>query len=84
MTPVLTCREFVDFLDRYLARELPAETLALFNAHLSACPSCAAYAHSYRDTVSLARRAFGRDEERVSGVPEELVAAILCASRRPA
>jgi anti-sigma factor RsiW len=82
--PSLTCREFVDFLDRYLSGELPSETLARFDDHLSRCPACSAYASSYRTTVALSRRAFGRDDDPVAGVPEELVFAILAATQRPA
>ncbi len=81
MKPSLTCREFVEFLDRYLCRELPAETSARFDAHLACCPTCSAYASTYRETVALARRAFEADDAPVSGVPEELVLAILAASR---
>lgn len=82
MKPSLTCREFVEFLDRYLSRELPAETSARFDDHLARCPACSAYATTYRQTVGLARRAFGPADEPVSGVPEELVRAILAATRR--
>jgi anti-sigma factor RsiW len=81
--PSLTCREFVEFLDRYLSRELPVETRARFEEHLAACPTCSAYASTYRETVALARRAFDCDEQPVSGVPEELVLAILAATKHP-
>lgn len=83
MKPSLTCREFVEFLDRYLSRELPAETSARFDEHLARCPTCSAYASTYRETVALARRAFDAADEPVSGVPEELVHAILAATQRP-
>jgi anti-sigma factor RsiW len=73
----------VDFLDRYLSRELPAETSASFDEHLSRCPTCSAYATTYRRTVALARRAFEAGDEPVSGVPDELVLAILAATHRP-
>lgn len=79
MEPRLTCRDFVDFLDGYLSGELPAEVVARFNDHLARCPSCAAYTKTYRETLALSRRAFACDDEPVSGVPEELVRAILAA-----
>ena len=80
MPPALTCREFVDFLDRYLSGELPAEAVARFNEHLACCPSCVAYTKTYRETLALSRRAFACNEAPVSGVPDELVRAILASS----
>ncbi len=77
-TPVLTCREFVEFLDDYLGGLLPEHVLARFYEHLSQCPTCVAYARTYQDTVRLARKALG-DDSPVTGVPEELVRAILAA-----
>ena len=84
MKPVLTCRELVEFLDRYFARELPPDASIRFDAHLAACPPCVAYARSYRETVALTRSAFEDDDAAVSGVPDELVVAILAASNRSA
>ena len=80
MEPGLTCRDFVDFLDRYLSGELPAETVARFNDHLARCPSCSAYTKTYRETLALSRRAFACDEAPVSGVPDELIRAILASA----
>ena len=75
---MLTCREFVEFLDDYLGGALPEHVVAHFHEHLSACPSCVSYARTYQDTVRLAKKALG-DDAPVSGVPEELVQAILAA-----
>jgi len=77
--PALTCREFVDFLDRYLSGELPAGAEAAFNNHLACCPSCVAFMKTYRETQALAQRAFEQENAPVSGVPEELVRAILAS-----
>ncbi len=77
---MLTCREFVEFLDDYLEGRLPEHVLAHFYEHLSACPSCVSYARTYQDTVRLAKKALG-DDAPVEGVPEELVEAILSARR---
>jgi predicted anti-sigma-YlaC factor YlaD len=82
---VLTCREFVEFLDDYLEGLLEEHVVAHFHEHLSQCPSCVAYARTYQDTVRLASKAFG-DGSPVAGVPEDLVQAILAArdhSRTP-
>lgn len=78
---MLTCRDFVEFLDDYLEGRLQEQVVARFHEHLSQCPSCVAYARSYQDSVRLARKALG-DDAPVRGVPEELVQAILAAQRR--
>jgi anti-sigma factor RsiW len=75
---VLTCREFVEFLDAYLAGQLPPDVRARFDQHLAACPSCIVYTQTYRATIRLARQTFESDAP-VAGVPEELVDAILRA-----
>lgn len=75
---MLTCREFVEFLDRYFEGELPPEVVARFEDHLAACPSCVSYAQSYRMLPDVTRRSL--DGDRIGGeVPEELVQAILAA-----
>ena len=78
----MKCREFAEFMADYLSGELPAETLALFERHLSRCVNCTAYLSNYRDTIRLGRQAFEDVEADVPHeVPEDLVKAIL-ASRR--
>jgi anti-sigma factor RsiW len=74
----VTCREFADFMMDYLSDELPAETRAAFDYHLSLCVNCQRYLTSYRETVNLGRRAFEDDDAALpEHVPEELVKAIL-------
>jgi anti-sigma factor RsiW len=79
----MTCRELADFLDGYLAGELPSETLASFERHLSVCPNCKRYLAQYRDAVAFGRIAFDEQAALVPpDVPEDLVAAILAARTR--
>lgn len=79
----VSCRDFVEFLDNYLAGALSLKELAIFNAHLAACPSCVAYMNSYRASARLGRDAFAATGDGVpEEVPPELVRAILKASRR--
>jgi anti-sigma factor RsiW len=79
----LTCREFADFMMDYLSNELPAESRAAFEYHLSLCTNCQQYLTSYRETVKLGKRAFEDVNADVpSQVPEELVKAILAARPR--
>lgn len=77
----MTCREFAEFLDAFLAGTLPAEQSGAFRRHLSVCPHCVTYLDGYQRTVEACQRL--RDAEAVpSEVPSELVQAIL-ASRKP-
>jgi anti-sigma factor RsiW len=76
----MNCREFLDFLDDYLSKGLPPETLAEFENHLSNCPPCVAYMQGYQDVVRMGRRAFAPSDDPVpEDVPEGLVQAILAA-----
>lgn len=74
----MTCREFADFMMDYIAGELPAESRALFERHLSRCPKCPQYFEQYRATLAAGKSAFNSPEEDVPGdVPEDLIQAIL-------
>ncbi len=76
----LTCRELIEFLDSYVAEELPAERAAEFERHLAGCPSCRAYLATYRATIRLGRGALGADPGGTPPeLPQELVQAILAA-----
>jgi anti-sigma factor RsiW len=78
MTRWITCREFVDFLDDYLAGALPPDRQEEFNNHLSGCPSCVVYLQTYQESIRLGRAALVRSEEPVpDSVPEELIRIIL-------
>jgi anti-sigma factor RsiW len=80
----VTCRDFVQFLDDYLAGALSAEKAAGFDQHLAACPPCVNYLNTYRDTIRLGKAALRPSSEPLpEDVPEDLVRAILKA-RKPA
>ena len=57
MIPWITCRDVVDFLDRYLTGELDPDEVAKFERHLSECPPCVAYMHTYQAAAALSRAA---------------------------
>ena len=79
----LTCREFVEFLDDYLAHALAGEARSSFEKHLSDCPPCVAYLQTYEQAIRMGRAALkGSDEHVPEAVPEDLVRAILTARRR--
>ena len=76
----MTCREFADFMMDYIAGELPADTRALFERHLSRCPKCPKYFEQYKLTLAAGKSAFDSpDDELPESVPEDLIQAILAA-----
>jgi anti-sigma factor RsiW len=80
----ITCRDFAEFLDRYLGRDLPDSQRFDFEAHMAVCPHCVAYLQTYEETIRATRAAFTDPENAVpSEVPEDLVRAVLSAARRP-
>ncbi len=79
-TARLTCREFVDFLDEYIAGSLGAEENAVFRRHLSRCPACVRYLAGYAANIRFSHAALhAGDNPLPDNVPEELVLAILAA-----
>ena len=64
------CGRVVDLLVQYLEGELPADTTAELEHHLSRCSACVARLNTYRATVSLL--ASLRDDE----LPPELRNAV--------
>ena len=74
----MTCREFADFMMDYIAGELPMDTRALFERHLSRCPKCPKYFEQYKTTLAAGKSAFDSpDDEVPESVPEDLIQAIL-------
>jgi anti-sigma factor RsiW len=79
----LRCRDVVEFLDRYYGGELAPDARLVFEDHVARCPECGAYLRTYAQTIRLAKGAWSESESAPpAGVPEELVRAILAASRR--
>ncbi len=78
----MTCEELIGFLMDYVDGELPPSEQRRFDQHLSLCTDCTTYVASYRETVRLGKIICqpGKDE-LPSGVPEDLVQAILEARR---
>lgn len=82
MRKYMSCRELIEFLDRYVDGELPPPTAVKFEEHLEVCPACVEYLHSYRETIRLARSAWSGDEIAIENVPSELIEAILAVRGR--
>jgi anti-sigma factor (TIGR02949 family) len=79
MIPWISCREVVDFLDRYLTGELDPDEVARFERHLSECPPCVAYMHTYQSARAVSRAVLKEARDLPDDVPEDLVQAILRA-----
>lgn len=79
----MTCREVADFIMDYSTGELSTSTREIFARHMDRCPNCREYLAQYLAAVTLGRHAFADDEAPASssGIPDELVAAILSARR---
>jgi anti-sigma factor RsiW len=78
----MSCRDFIAFLDRYLAGEVSAGERARFEHHLAACESCVVYLRTYEETVRLGKAACADPCGPVpTEVPEELVRAVLAARK---
>ena len=77
--PEMSCREFIDFLDDYVAGKQADDVRAKFERHLEECPYCVDYLKTYKDTIALAREACAADPllPAPSDVPEELIEVIL-------
>ena len=82
MRKYITCRELIDFLDRYVDGELPAPMAVKFEEHLEVCAACVDYLHSYRETIRLAAEAWHGDELAIDDVPPQLIDAILAVRDR--
>lgn len=78
----LTCRDFIAFLDDYVAGSLDERTTGIFRQHVAQCPACARYLAGYAATVRMGYFAFHASDDAIpDSVPEALVSAIV-ASRR--
>ena len=74
----MTCREFIEFLWRYIEGELPPAERTTFDDHLAKCPHCVKYLQQYQDTVRMGKPAIIASNEQIpAAVPEDLVQAIL-------
>jgi anti-sigma factor RsiW len=64
----------------YLDGELAQAERQIFEEHMGECPACVAYLESYAMTVKLTH---AERESKPNEPPEDLIRAILAASRNP-
>lgn len=75
---MITCKEFEDFVLRYLDGELSRQQTAVFELHMRLCRECREYLAAYQRTIEIGREAFKSADEPVpEDVPEDLIKAIL-------
>lgn len=79
MPLMISCRDFEDFIIQYLEDELPWNKRVIFKVHLKACKECRNYLDAYRLSMAATKEALAQEELPV--VPEDLVKAILAATR---
>jgi len=76
----MTCRDFVEFLMRYVEGELPDDARETFEDHTRLCPPCLSYLDTYRETIHLGKGACCPEDDALpADVPEKLIQAILAA-----
>jgi anti-sigma factor RsiW len=74
----MTCREFVEFLWRYIDNDLLPTERSTFDDHLAKCPHCVKYVQQYQETTRLGKAAVAASDAPLpTDVPEDLVQAIL-------
>lgn len=71
----LTCATGVDLLMEYLEGALAPDVRAAIEAHVAACPRCAAFLESYRETPRILR------EATATTLPPDLESSLLSAVR---
>ena len=82
MHRMITCKEFEDFILRYLDDELPASQRSVFELHMRLCRECREYLAAYRRSIEVSRAAVkSADEALPDDVPEDLIRAILEARK---
>ncbi len=80
MHGMITCREFEEFVLRYLDGELPSKQAKIFEWHLRICRECREYLAAYRRTIEIGIAVLGPADESVpDDVPEDLIKAVLDA-----
>jgi len=78
----LSCLKLETFIDDYLDNKLPGAKRDVFEAHIDYCPGCYNFLTNYRNAVHLGKTAYaGEDEASCETMPENLVEAILRASK---
>ena len=78
----MKCRELAEFLMDYVSGDLPAESRAHFEFHLSKCTNCHEYLVQYEITIKAGKIACDElSDELPDNMPDDLVRAVLAARK---
>lgn len=78
----MKCREFVEFLMRYLDGDLTETESSVFEKHMADCPPCGQYLRSYEKTIQLGFSVCREGgDDLPEDIPEDLVKAVLEARK---
>ncbi len=82
MHRMITCREFEEFVLRYLEGELSDRQRSVFEWHLRLCRECREYLAAYKRTLEITTAVMAPPNAPVlDEVPEDLIKAILEARK---
>lgn len=80
--PSVTCKQFVEALEAYVAGELSPSRRSRLQQHARECTACRLYLESYRATIDLARRSAETEAQtKDAELPERIVQRIVEARR---
>ncbi len=83
MHAMITCKEFEDFVQRYLDGELTGRQKSQFEWHMRICRECREYLAAYQRTIEVGQAVFDSESAPVpDDVPEDLIKAILDARNK--
>jgi anti-sigma factor RsiW len=75
---MITCREFEEFILRYLDDSLSGTQKKKFEWHLRLCRECREYLAAYQRTIEVGKKVMGPADEAVpENVPDDLIRAVL-------
>lgn len=79
---MITCREFEEFVLRYLEDELPGRQRRSFEWHIRMCRECRDYLRAYRQSIQIGRAILSSSDDSLpDDVPEDLIKAVLAARK---
>jgi len=76
----LSCKQFVDFLNDYVAGRQPEDVRKAFEEHIRCCPPCLDFLNAYRQTIETSKKACCCGKNEIEA-PEALINAILAARK---
>jgi anti-sigma factor RsiW len=68
---MLTCRQAIALLDRYLTAEMNRDESARFERHLAACRDCVAFLQTYTTTLALTKDFLASQPVAIPVAPHE-------------